>query len=300
MSSVPTAPRPGVLADAQGWSDGLRAHWLWLKSLSLLIDAGEGVSTGLDHAVGSPRVIALTHGHSDHILGLPALLAARQLPTLHSGGPITVVYPKGCPSVAAARGFMDGLWPSTPWDRIIWQPVTAGAVVPLTTKRDLVVLDAQHSSRIPCVSYAVTERRRRLTAAARAMPVVEREARLRAHGAEDYTETYTHTLVAHSGDGLAIPHAVYRDADVLVHDCTFLDAADRTRGPSHATLAEVSALAREMGVGTLVLTHVSARYDRAAAREALRTRFTEVAGMRVFWLDRGEWIDVHTGSRPGA
>jgi len=54
-----------------------------------------------------------------------------------------------------------------------------------------------------------------------------------------------------------------RGADLLVHDSTFGDAESaRALETMHSTAREAAAVAREAGVGRLVLTHLSSRYDR--------------------------------------
>jgi len=53
-----------------------------------------------------------------------------------------------------------------------------------------------------------------------------------------------------------------RNADVLVHEATFLtEQAERAVAAGHSTAAEAAAAARDARVGTLILTHLSARYE---------------------------------------
>jgi ribonuclease Z len=76
--------------------------------------------------------------------------------------------------------------------------------------------------------------------------------------------------------------AAARGADLLVHDSTFGDAEEERAGETlHSTARQAARVAREAGVGKLVLTHLSTRYDRESGTllEQARQEFpaTEVA-----------------------
>lgn len=85
--------------------------------------------------------------------------------------------------------------------------------------------------------------------------------------------------VAIPGDSRPTPAVVeaVRAIDLLVFEATFLDRdRDRAVASSHATALEAGELAAEAGVGTLALTHLSARYPRDEVEAEARLRFDSV------------------------
>jgi ribonuclease Z len=98
-----------------------------------------------------------------------------------------------------------------------------------------------------------------------------------------------------------------RGADVLVHEATFGDEeAARAIETGHSTAREAAIVARDAGVGTLLLTHFSARYSRDAtdlgkeARQCFERTIVGKDGMELEVAYRdGESADVPTAKKAG-
>ena len=60
-----------------GYSKAKYSTWLFYKPDRLLFDAGEGVSTSLGNYIYGVEQIFISHGHFDHIGGIPGILRSR-------------------------------------------------------------------------------------------------------------------------------------------------------------------------------------------------------------------------------
>jgi ribonuclease BN (tRNA processing enzyme) len=265
-------PGLGVLQGSAGYCIGLQSVWLFVRALGVQFDAGDGVATALGRHVGAPHTIALSHAHGDHLHGLVAELGMRQARSLVQGGPVRVLYPARALEIGAVRGLLDACWPHG-MDRVRWQPMEAGASVEVGPRRRLVAFDVQHSPHMHCLGYAVVEQRRRRAAGALPGP----DGRVA-------SEPYEHVVFAHTGDALADYPPLLRGASVLVADATFLEAADR-EAPTHATVGEVLAAAMDLDIRTLVLHHLSIRYERAT----LQARIAQMAAAAGYTGDLWLW-----------
>ena len=274
-----------------GYSRALYSNWLWHQPSQLLIDAGEGLPLALGSNVFSISVIAITHGHSDHLLGLPGFAGARRFGKGAPQKPYTVLYPQGSSGVEAIRVAITSLWRGVDFP-ITWTAIAPGEAHRLSAKRVLQAFEVTHVAAEPSLGYRVVESRRRLRPELAALPQFEVERMARQQGRERVMEEYSHVVLAHSGDAMPIDAALIANADVLVHDATFLEPADR-RDPIHASSREVFELARAASVRTLVLNHLSVRYDRPIAIATLSQQRVASGFAGDAWLlDEAEFVNL--------
>lgn len=290
---------PPLETVVQGFSRAMFSNWLWHRPLQLVVDAGEGLQLGLGSRLLQPTHLLVTHGHSDHVLGLPGFVSARRFALGDPDKPLTILYPDGAAGITAMRETLGRLWPGEAFP-VRWVPVAPGDAHPLGPKHEVHAFAVTHPGGGPAVGYRVLERRRRLRAEFRGLSSTEVSA-LAAEGRRDEViEEYRHVLFAHTGDTMPLDPDLFRDADLLVHDATFLDPDDRAE-PIHATTGEAIAAGRDAGVARLLLQHLSVRYARDEALPRLREEVRRLGYVGECWLlDGAELVPVATRvSLPG-
>jgi len=264
------------------------SNWLWHRPLDLLIDAGEGLQLMLGQKVWAPEIVAITHGHADHLLGLPGFIASRRFGKGAQDKPLTILYPEGTTGVEAIRELTGRLWSRETFP-VTWTPITEGHEQPIGRTRTLQAFASRHNTSELTLGYRVVEARKRLKPEYAGRPEADIRDRVRALGRDAVMDSYQHVLFAHTGDSMPIDPDLVTKADLLVHDATFL-TADERKWDIHATAGEALEVARAAGVGCLLLHHLSIRYERGEALPALRALVAASEFSGACWLLDDNWL----------
>jgi ribonuclease Z len=241
----------------------------------VLFDCGEGTqrqmirfATGFDVAA-----IFFTHFHADHYLGAIGFL--RTLSMLGRTQPLHLYGPRPAHRLLEIMLFTGTETFAFPVEIHELEP---GAVVRMTSA-EVRAYATRH--RTPSLGYALVEdprpgRFHPERAAALGIPegplfgALQRGRSIEVNGRTVHPEEVVEPprrgrRIVVTGDTRPVEATVEaaRGADVLVHDATFSDDEhERAEETLHSTAREAGRVAREAGVQSLVLTHLSTRYDR--------------------------------------
>lgn len=254
-----------------GYSKALYSTWLFYKPDRLLIDCGEGAATAMGNGSYAIERVLLTHGHIDHISGLPSLLWARAAGMGDAEKPLEIFYPAGDVFVQDMLAYIERTRARLPFE-VRFHELEAGDRIELADgKRRIETFATRHIPGRPTLGYKIVEARRRLKPEFASLSQDEiRNLATTHHGSgRALSEDYEAIVAAFGGDGVALDTDVVRGAELLWHEATLLDAKER-KNQLHATLDEAVGVAVEANVKNLVLYHVSGRYRSAHIAQAIR------------------------------
>ncbi|UCD75485.1 MAG: hypothetical protein JSV91_00930 [Phycisphaerales bacterium] len=221
-------------------------------------------------ALSSPYV-ALSHGHMDHVGGLPYYFSQRMFQRMGVGN--CVCHAATADSILAMmRSWIDLEQQQTPHNVIGLEPDEQVEV-----KNNIFLRAIETSHTVPAMGYALVERRHKLKEEFFDLPQ-ERLRELKAEGVQ-ITRSLEIPLVAYAGDTELGPY-LFRDefanAKIVITECTFFDPDHRSRATvgKHLHVDDIVKLLQIWRAEAVVLIHLSRRTNMLDSRR----RLVELAG----------------------
>ncbi len=273
----------GTSASAPTKERGLPAVFLEYRGHGFLFDVGEGTQRQFmrfGRSIMKVEHVFISHYHGDHVFGLPGLLSTMAL--YGRKKPVHVWVPAR--QVAYVEQLINAI-PTGVDFPVLFHAVDEGILLH-TQEFSILAYPLDHTT--DCFAYVFEE----------APKVKADKAKVRALGLEgplvrelkagntivwkgrtirpeDIVYTVPGRKVVYAADTRPVHHEYAENADVLIHDSTFLSAdADLAVEKKHSTAAEAAELAKELSAKRLVLFHFSARIkDLSAPEDEARTIF---------------------------
>lgn len=257
-----------------GYSRGLYSSWFLYKPDRLLLDAGEGIIDRLSKRVYAIQRILLSHGHEDHISGIPGLVNLRNLGAGAREKALTIYFPKGDTWVELLRDYLNRKQRKFLRYDLAWHPVEPGETIDLGQSKRPRHIEAFRSDHRPSaisLGYRIMEQRTALRPELANLDQGEISRLIKERGKDQVCETRMHNIFTYSGDTKGIDIEVAAGADLLLHEATYFeeDCPDRC---FHCTFERALRIAREAEVKALVLFHASGGF----AERVLRRRLGEL------------------------
>jgi ribonuclease Z len=217
----------------------------------------------------SAPFVALTHGHMDHVAGLPYYFSQRVFQKMGVG---TCICHE---EIAGAIQTMMGGWVD------LEQQNTPHNIVPIKPdgeyqiKPSIVLKAIEASHTVPALSYVVMEHRKKLLEQYQGLPQ-EKLRSLKLDGTQ-ITQTLKIPLVGCTGDTQMSDH-LYRpefvNAPVVITECTFFESGHKKRASvgKHIHIDDLADLLRVWKAEHVVVIHTSRRTGLDVIRRAIEDR----------------------------
>jgi ribonuclease Z len=280
----------GTAGSAPSARRGLPATLVRRGGDRLLFDCGEGTQRQLVRSTGLVELeeIFLSHFHADHVLGLPGMLKTFALRQRERS--LAVYGPVGLRALFGALKPLVGrvtfpielyeLRPNDELDRDGYRIAAYATDHGVQSLGYALVEDARPGAFDPELARELG-----VTPGPDFGRLQEGETVNRVRPEQVMGEPRRGRRVVIAGDSAPseMTRLVAYEADVLIHEATFLDEeAERASETRHSTARQAAELAAAARVGMLVLTHLSPRYGGREVRDEARAVFENTVVPRDF------------------
>ncbi len=270
------------------------AQILEIKNHMFLIDCGEGTQVQLrKRKLKFSRIkhIFISHLHGDHFFGLPGLISTFRL--LGRDSEMHVYGPKGIKEAITLLLKLGDAWTNFP---LVFHELTAMETELIYEDDSVRVETIPLNHRVYTNGFLFKEKlgERKLNIEATENYKIDRSDYQNIKNGKDITLDNGHVIAnveltfdppkpktyAYCSDTAYKPEIIpqIKDADVLYHESTFLDAEEHLSSKTkHSTAKEAATIAKAADIGTLILGHYSTRYKSIALfKEEAQTIFENV------------------------
>ncbi|HVP72635.1 MAG TPA: MBL fold metallo-hydrolase [Phycisphaerales bacterium] len=225
--------------------------------------------------------VALTHGHMDHVAGLPYYFSQRMFQKIGVGRCVCH-HLLAKPLASMMQGWIAVEAQRTPHEIIGLEPDQQ-----IEIKNNLFLRGIEVSHTVPALGYAVIEKRSKLKPEYLDLPQ-EKLRELKGSGV-DITRTLDIPLIAYTGDCEFGPYLVrdeFAEAKIVIAECTFLEDEHRSRASvgKHMHIDDIARMLAVWKAEAVILIHLSRRTNMASSREHLVKTVGIEAASRVHFL----------------
>ncbi len=266
------------------FSKGLYSNWFYHKPTRTLFDCGEGFATYFGNFSYGIERICLSHGHGDHILGLPSLIGCRNSGRGDKEKPLEIYYPVTNYGINDLISFVSKRNKFLNY-QVKWIPIQEDTEIPLNNKTFIKSFRMEHQRNALTLGYNICENRYRLKPEYVGKNIPELLKNGMTH--DDFSEIYVKKILSYCLDSYRFDPDNIKDSELAIMDCTFLDGKDRDDS-THFSLLEAMETATDANVKAVICAHFSGRYYPEQIIEAVRTLPKVLKDKNIYWVTPGE------------